>query len=472
MSDRPFDPQWTTTNPALIAFLDSLCADLSAKEARQRGRSPDAKAGFEAAIKAIVLDLYRAHLSDPALEVGIATGTTYLQRKNSSRYGASFISARTFRDAMNVLQGDELIEKSTPYWDDPEKRNGRVARYMATPALLRGIDRAGASIVDLQRRSNAEGIRLKDGDKRLVDYGDNAFANAARDRLQIINDMLERNWADLARTDDQLAAELKETEGTRDDDEAAQSFDFAARKLHRVFNNNDWNQGGRFYGAWWISCPSKFRPYILINGKRTVEVDYSGLHPAMLYALEGQPIPDDPYECCLTKAGNKDERKLVKRTFNALLNADSIHKLDEIEGYSSKITGRSWNDFKQHIVGKYPEFRQYFGSGVGLSLQRKDSDLAEEVMLRFADMDYACLPVHDSFIVHHGLEDELDQVMREAFEAKFGISSKVKADISKGEVVEGSETPIELDLDRLLNPKGYSARLRDFWDRQGKAETR
>ena len=291
-----------------MAHLDSLCADLSAKEAGKRKRRRDAQPFFEAAIKAIVLDLYRAHQSDPMLEVGIGTGTTALQQKSKSRYGASFISARTFIDAMEALQSAGLILLSTPHWDDPEKKRSRVARYMATPSLVCGLDRVGATVVDLRRHRNAESIRLKDGDKRLVEYGDHAFANAARDRLRVINDMLEGQWADLARTDDQIAADLNEIAGTRDD-EAAQSFDFAARTVHRVFNNEDWGQGGRFYGAWWISCPSGLRPYILINGKRTVEVDYSGLHAAMLYAEHGQTIPDDPYERCVTKAGNKAERK-------------------------------------------------------------------------------------------------------------------------------------------------------------------
>jgi hypothetical protein len=468
VSDRPFDPQWTTDNPALMAYLDSLCADLSAKETVKRKRRRDAQPLFEAAIKAIVLDLYRAHESDPALEVGIGTGTTALQRKSKSRYGASFISARTFIDAMEALQRAGLIVLSTPHWDDPEKKRSRVARYMATPSLLCGIDRVGASVVDLRRHKNAEGIRLKDGEKRLVEYGDDAFANAARNRLRIINDMLESHWADLARTDEQLAADLKEMAGTRDD-EAAQSFDFAARTVHRVFNNEDWEQGGRFYGAWWISCPSRLRPYILINGKRTVEVDYSGLHAAMLYAQDGQPIPDDPYERCLTKKDNKAERKLVKLTFNALLNADSVNRIGEIEDYSPEITGRSWYDFKWYIVSKYPEFRQHFGSGVGLHLQRKDSDLAEKVMLRFAAMGYACLPVHDSFIVHHDLQHELDQIMREAFEAEFGVSGKVGVDIGIGEVVEESDLPVEPDPDQLLNPVGYEARLQAFWDKQGNA---
>ena len=178
-----------------MAYLDDLCADLTAAETGKRKRRSDAQPRFEAAIRAIVLDLFRAHESDPALEVGIPSGWTALQRKSKSRYGASFISARTFTDATEALEGAGLIIMSTSHWDDPAKKRSRVARYKATPSLMCRFRCTGASVVDLRRHKNAEGIRLKDGNKRLVEYGDNAFANGARDRLRTINDMLESHWA-------------------------------------------------------------------------------------------------------------------------------------------------------------------------------------------------------------------------------------------------------------------------------------
>lgn len=459
MPSRPFDPQWTTDAPALNAFLETLCADLTA--ARTKPLKSDAQPRFEAAIKAIVLDLFRAHESDPSLEVGIASGSNRITSASKSRYGASFLSYRTFNAAIQALKDAGLIVISTPHWDDPAKKNSRVARYMATPSLMAGIDRAGASVVDLRRHPNAEGIRLKDSKKRLVEYGDDAFANAARDRLRIINDMLESHWADLALTDEQLAQELKRIDGTRDD-EAAQSFDFAARTVYRVFNNDDWEQGGRFYGAWWISIPGHLRRHILIDGKRTVEVDYSGIHPAMLFTLAGKDIPTDPYARCVTNKGNEDERKLVKKTFNALLNADSIKEIKKIKKYDETLTGRNWEDFKGFIVESYPECADHFGTGYGVRLQRMDSDLAEAVMLRFARMGYACLPVHDSFIVHHDMRDVLEDTMKAAFKDMFGVESKVEFDMGDGEQVEPSEDPIEPDIARLLEPEAYEGRLQAF----------
>lgn len=458
---RPFDPQWSAGTPRLAEFLDGLCADLTA--ARERPHKADARPRFEAAVKALVLDLFRAHESDPTLEVGIGTGRTAVQEVCKSRYGASFLSARTFVDAVKALEASGFVVVSTPYWDDPANKNSRVTRYKATPSLLTGIERAGASVADLRRHPNAEGIRLKDSKKRLVEYGDDAFANAARDRLRIINDMLESHWADLALTHEQLLAELKHIGRTRDD-EATQCFDFAARTVYRVFNNDDWEQGGRFYGAWWISIPSHLRRHILINGKRTVEVDYSGIHAAMLFALAGKDIPSDPYMRCVTNDGNIAERKLVKTTFNALLNAESVKGISEIKKYDRTLTGRNWEDFKHFIVESYPEFADQFGTGAGMRLQRMDSDLAEAVMLRFAKMGYACLPVHDSFIVHHEMKDVLDDTMKAAFKDMFGVENKVDVEIGIGEQVEPSSDPIETDIGELLQLSGYQKRLQTFLD--------
>ncbi|MGQ3486961.1 hypothetical protein [Roseovarius pacificus] len=452
-----------------MAYLDDLCRTVGQTEARVRNRKAEAQANFEAAIKAVVLDLYRAHLSDPSLHVGIGLHQNTLQDLSKSQYGSTIYAPTSFKQAVKALLSGGCIEQKGNFFYDRSGKNSRTRRYQAAPSLLCGFRDAGGSTAALIRHRGADGIRLKDADKNLVEYGDVPFAKAAGDRLRVINDMLQSHWADLALTDEQLAAELRSIGATRDD-EAVQSFDFAARTVYRVFNNSDWEQGGRFYGAWWTSCPSRLRRYILLNGKRTVEVDYSGLHAAMLYAMDGQAIPDDPYERCLTRADDPAERKLVKQTFNALLNADSLNRIGEIEGYSPEITGRSWDDFKWHIVSKYPEFMQHFGSGVGLRLQRKDSDLAETVMLKFAGAGDACLPVHDSFIVHHGLQDKLDQIMRETFEAEFGFGGNVGVDTGIGEVVESSDEPIEANLDRLLQPTGYEARLQAFWDHQDKAE--
>jgi hypothetical protein len=225
-----------------------LCIELTKAEKRKQA----AQANYEAAIKAIVLDLYRAHLSDQTLEVGIGKRQETLQKRSTWQYGSTIYTPTQFVKAIEGLLQGGFINKTTNFRTDRIGGHSRTSRYKATHTLLAGLDKAGGSFAALSRHKGAEGIRLKDTDKKLVEYGDNHFANKTRDGLSTINVMLERHWADLALTDQQLSNELAAIAGKRDD-EAAQSFDFAARTVYRVFNNRDWEQGGRFYGAWWMA---------------------------------------------------------------------------------------------------------------------------------------------------------------------------------------------------------------------------
>jgi hypothetical protein len=478
---RPFDPQWEAAFEALRTYLSKLADSLQEAELadtevdRERRRSEDVFGKFRDAIQAIALDLYRAHLSDPSLEVGIGAGRPATQTMCSGQYGAKFLSARTFEDALRAMRSAKLILMTTEHWDDPTKQESRVRRYQASPGLLKALKGAGASLVAILRREDAEGIILKDkknkrtGKKQMVAYGDVAFATEARDRLHIINRMLTDHWADLALPDEDVMRKLKGIAKERGKT-PAHPPDLSARTVYRVFNNKDWQQGGRFNGAWWMNCPSDLRRHIVIDGKRTVEVDYSGLHAAMLFAEIGQGIPHDPYERCLRQTDSPKERKLIKLTFNALLNADSVQQLGKVKGYSEELTGLGWDDFKGFIVRSYPEFSKYFGSGVGLRLQRKDSDLAEAIMLNFAKMHYACLPIHDSFIVHHEMEDVLINTMKTAFQDMFGMMGEVKPELGDDLPVTDTGEVLVADIGDLLDPCGYEGRLQGFREMRERLE--
>ena len=88
----------------------------------------------------------------------------------------------------------------------------------------------------------------------------------------------------------------------------------------------------------------------------------------------------------------------------------------------------SWKKFLDHIKSYHPKLKSLFGTGIGLKFQRKDSDIAEATMLHFTTRNIPILPVHDSFIMHHGYEDELRNVMDREFEKKVGTSIPIKID--------------------------------------------
>jgi hypothetical protein len=72
-----------------------------------------------------------------------------------------------------------------------------------------------------------------------------------------------------------------------------------------------WSHGGRFYGGWWQTIAEEERKAILIDGKPTVERDFTGMHVRMLYKLKtGIDYQDDPYS--LDGYGSECRRVLKK----------------------------------------------------------------------------------------------------------------------------------------------------------------
>ena len=90
-------------------------------------------------------------------------------------------------------------------------------------------------------------------------------------------------------------------------------------------------------------------------------------------------------------------------------------------------------------------------------------------MLKFAAMGYACLPVHDSFIVHHGMQGVLVDTMKAAFEDMFGVVGGTDFEIGLGEEVEVTGEPIHENIGELLNPTGYEGRLQAFREMRERA---
>ena len=71
-------------------------------------------------------------------------------------------------------------------------------------------------------------------------------------------------------------------------------------------------------------------------------------------------------------------------------------------------------------------------------------------MLHFAAMDAPALPVHDSFIMHHGYGGELEEAMRRAFYDRFGGDIPIKEEV----IVEITAKPFveqpELTFDEII----------------------
>jgi hypothetical protein len=288
---------------------------------------------------------------------------------------------------------------------------GETARYSLTEAACNVLPVSSVAVGDFSINRRDEVILLKDTKRRLTRYNDTPETRAMHANLRILNDLLERT--DIATT--RRANPLTDF----DDEYSGQKTD-----LYRVFNNGSFEHGGRFYGGWWQHTKKNLRPYITLNRQPTIEADFKGLHPAILFAKAGLAIPPDPYALVPGIAGNETLRGHAKKTFLALLNAGSRGTM-EPRNFDSETHGMTAKAFRQVVKNAFPMLPGIFGTGIGLRLQREDSDLAERVMLHFAEQGVPVLPIHDSFIVAAQHKEELVRTMMQAFADTYGQSIDV-----------------------------------------------
>ena len=101
---------------------------------------------------------------------------------------------------------------------------------------------------------------------------------------------------------------------------------------------------------------------------------------------------------------NADSRETVRKAIHSAVHRDkSLELPPEIPSTKASDLYPVMDVFEK----KHEKIRHYFCTGKGIDLQNLDSKMAEKVMLHVRKglgMPYAILPLHDSFIIHHGWE--------------------------------------------------------------------
>lgn len=184
----------------------------------------------------------------------------------------------------------------------------------------------------------------------------------------------------------------------------------------RIFNGN-MSRGGRFYGLGtsWQNVPSDDRQRIQIDGEPVAELDFSTLHPALLYSEVGAPVPDDCYTI------GEWPRSLVKRGVLVLINAPNLQSarlaiahcadMAALEPFGEQEALFQANRLIGDIKARHAPIRQFFYNDAGARLMRTDSNLAAAIMARLRRKNIVALPVHDSFLVAERHVDELEAAM-------------------------------------------------------------
>jgi hypothetical protein len=328
----------------------------------------------------------------------------HYSRPKRYRQGHRYYSHYYVTRAMDLLQRAGLTGGDLGVW-----AGGRQSIAWPTAELLELLDPVIDAGEPRAEPYEAEAIVLRDRtDKTDVDYDDTDDTVAMRAQVETLNEALGQV----------ILLRL----GTP----------FPIPLVRRVFNGG-FDRGGRFYchGPSFQNIPSQDRLDLqfVIDGAvhPVVEIDYASLHITMAYTEAGLSVPPgDQY------AIDGFDRTLVKEAVNILLNATTRHKAvsalsEALHDQDYALWERSGLDTRwraetrplaERVVSAVEDMHDQiagsFGSDCGARYQRKDSDMATQVMLRMIDKTGRCpLPVHDSFVVADIDHSHLDSTMRE-----------------------------------------------------------
>ena len=424
-NSRPLDVHKWSDYDEVNEFIDSIYIRLF----REGERKSNIK---RAHVKVVLLDLYVLWSVDPTACLSVSRNRTDYRAR--SRYNELHISHLTIATVDILIQAG-LVEQKIGYLDR-ERNIGRLSRIWPTAELFSLFEKARFLPLDIESSPNRETIILRDDHGQNVEYRDRTkITDPMRKLVQRYNAMLAHTFIDIPELD-RPVIELSASDGRpKTIIQISQSEKF----VRRVFNRGDetFSKGGRFYGGFWQRIPKKWRAKIFINDAPTNEVDYSGLHIVLLYALKTgtdywATVGSDPYE--ISKPPFIEDavqsRAIVKRLLLITLNAQNEDKAFNAfkkeaapESPERHFTHEQCRVIMTAIREKHSPIAKYLSSDAGIDLMNADSNITAMIIERFLAKDIPILPIHDSYIVPAGQEEELESAMIDAFYSFTGVKN-------------------------------------------------
>ena len=422
---RPIDVHRWSDHPELIKVVDTIWqANFGDMEAKGRP-GPKPKRTFRQQLRILILDLYVAWLEDPDLCIGVSMSENAWE--TWSRYNALGISKKIIA-LIHGLVEKGLIDLAKGSYGGPYAPYNRITRIRAAEPMRELFRAAKFTRDDVVQHSDQECLILKAAEgeaAKLIEYEDTAATRQMRDELKAYNQVLADHFIDIPSLDHPWVERRDGLGGT-----TKVHIDRHHQYVRRIFSRGRWDANGRFYGPWWQLISSELRKKIYINDTPTVEVDFKGLHVAILSARQGLAVEGDPYALpagLVPDAPPELQRTLVKQLVLTALNAKAKNSAFASfrdgfpAGHIGKtMTNQQLDGLLRAFVELHPHMANYICADQGIGLMNIDGRIAEKVHKHFADQGVAVLSVHDSFIIDYTHVAELKQVMAEASAAVVG----------------------------------------------------
>lgn len=443
---RPLDVHRWSDHPEIKVLTDEIWMEITEIEGLVTIPTGNRKplAPLITQLRVLLVDLYVAWLADPTLSIGISRSNNSYAPK--SRYNGLHISKELIK-VVDALVSVGLLDHHNFHHDRLYGgRNSKTSRYRPSNKLQARFSRLQDLVFDIsyndkrepivlsdfETDENGQAIKTKYGKKNrlLIEYEDNDDPSIVpwRQALNKYNELLARSHIDISSLDKPFVERI-----TKEGKLQRVPIRRDNQWVRRVFSRNSWELNGRFYGGWWQQVSRYYRKDIMIDGCSTVEIDYKGMHVAML-ALEQGVLKAEDYDWYmldeivvrgLTKA---EQRKALKLLVLTAINAST--KDEAFRAYQSKRTASKdpktglyefprlnkaqLNLLLDCFVEKHPFLEDGLCSDRGIELMFMDSQVADIVITKFVDQDEPVLTVHDSYIVKADKAQFLEQTMAEA----------------------------------------------------------
>lgn len=316
------------------------------------------------------------------------------------RYRTNRIGLNAWTKAIDSLELMGFIEKLCGGFKGKGYFQGLTSTYVPTQGAIDWF-KEHCSGLDLLHLSAREPVILTDG-KRLVDYDDDEYTSTLRRQVQDVNNLNQAHQYALQK-------------GPK-----VEFLDQRCMAGKRRFRD-DFQSGGRLFLPL-QQLKKTERSDLIIDGEKTLELDFSSHAPRMLFHMNGKPAPTDCYahasvprhimKEAMLRVINCDSRSMALRSLRVFLRQESIHFLSPQELLTAV---EETNPFA--VKGMKP--------GRWKEIQFLESRIACGIAHQLHKHDVPCLPIHDSFVVRQRDRDTLMRAMHEEYRKQFPEFSPV-----------------------------------------------
>jgi hypothetical protein len=363
---------------------------------------------MEETVTALICDAVHRELTEPGGRVMLPLSNQKLGTR--SRYRAPVLS-KALPHILDVLTPDVLDVQKGHLGYFGKARQTTFALAERFQPVLKGY---GIGLTDLRREPGGELLILKISREdywsggATLEYEDTATTMALRAELQRINACLAGLELDFEQSHPR-----------------APRVDLRERSLRRIFNNGQFDHGGRLYGGFWQELKKRERAEaLLIDGDRAVTLDFRQMAPRLLYARAGVSPPGD----CYAVPGYEQFRDGWKKLLNALLfSGPLLGRLPK--GTAALLPPRIGVErATQLLLDHNAPVAPYVRENIGFELMFQESEVLIDVLLELEVGEIAALPIHDAVVVPEYLAEAAAEVMVDVFRLHTGQRGEVSAE--------------------------------------------